>query len=138
MTPSPANEPVRRAGDVDAPALAQLLVRAWSAVGRSADPRDATERVTDALSTAEVWLVGFDAPRGVLVLEGDHVRDLWIDPPLCGHGIGSRLVALAQFRRPGGLHVEPLDDPDVRRFFARHGFVGDDDTSSVPVLRWRP
>lgn len=138
MTSSPADEPVRRAGDLDTPALVELLLRAWSAAGRPSDVQVATAHVTGALSTAEVWLVGFDRPRGLLVLEGDHVCDLWIEPALRGEGIGSRLVALAQLRRPGGLHVEPIDDPGVRRFFARHGFVGDDGSISEPVLRWRP
>lgn len=91
MSPSPADEPVRRAGPADVDALAGLLARAGF--------DDARARAEVAVAD-ETWVVGFDQLRGALVLDGDGIVELVVDPALQGQGIDSRLRALAELRRP--------------------------------------
>lgn len=139
MPPSPAEEPVRRAGTVDETALAELLARAWAAADASGavDPAAARQRAAKILEGAETWVVGFEQLRGVLVLDDDRISELWVDPALQGQGIGSRLVALAKLRRPAGVTVVPDEASDrLRAFFAAHDFEGA--SSGAGMLRWQP
>lgn len=133
MPPSPAEEPVRRAGTVDEAALAELLARAWAAASGAVDPAAARQRAAEILEGAETWVVGFEQLRGVLALDDDRISELWVDPALQGQGIGSRLVALAKLRRPAGVTVVPDEASDrLRAFFGAHDFEG------AGVLRWQP
>ncbi|HEU5082906.1 MAG TPA: GNAT family N-acetyltransferase [Acidimicrobiales bacterium] len=127
MAPSPADEPVRRAGAADVDAIAALLARG----GADAAPT----RAAEVVGGAETWVVGFDQVRGVVALRGDRIVELSVDPPLRGQGIGMRLVALAQLRRPAGVAVVPPDGARVSSFFRRAGFspAGDGD-----LLHWHP
>jgi len=118
---------VRRAGPADIDAVAALL-----ALGGI--PR-APERAAEVVGGAETWVVGFDQPRGVLALQGDRIVELSVDPPLRGQGIGTRLLALAQLRRPSGVAVvPPAGDGRVASFLHRAGFA----PSGKGVLRWQP
>jgi len=52
------------------------------------------------------------------------VDQLYVAPGWTAHGIGSRLIGLAQSRRPNGLDLYTFQvNRGARRFYERHGFV---------------
>ena len=74
----------------------------------------------------ELW-VAEDAEAGivaVLVLDGDWLDQLYVEPGLTGRGIGSALVEVAKRQRPSGLQLWAFQsNPRAVRFYERHGFV---------------
>jgi GNAT superfamily N-acetyltransferase len=97
----------------------------------------------------EVW-VADDAEAGivaVLVLDGEWLDQLYVEPGLTGRGIGSALVDLAKRERPSGLQLWAFQSNGrALRFYERHGFVeaertdGADNEERAPDVRlvWRP
>lgn len=92
---------VRRARPDDADEIAGVLLRSRVAsvpaipapVHSDAEVRDWIEEVV--LATREVWVADDDAVVGLLVLDGDWVDQLYVDPAHTNGGIGSALVAVA-------------------------------------------
>lgn len=97
----------------------------------------------------EVWVAA--APDGAIVammaLTPEMLDQLYVAPGWTGRGIGSRLLALAKARRPGGLDLYTFQvNAGARRFYERHGFVetargdGSGNEEGQPDLRyaWRP
>lgn len=155
----PASPPgpvaVRRATLADAPALADVHVRAW----RETYPGLLSEALLASLSVAEqesawreilrgpdaagAWLaehdravVGFvhvrapqdaDAPRPV------ELGMLYVLAEHHGGGVGHALVDAALGDRPAYLWVA-RDNPRARRFYARQGFAPDG--ASKRIERW--
>ncbi|GID91638.1 GNAT family N-acetyltransferase [Amorphoplanes digitatis] len=124
--------PVRRAGAEDGPAVADLLIRSRRAAAGAIPPSvhpDAEWRgwvATVVLVEQEVWLLdgAGGEPLAVLVLDGDWVGQLYVDPALTGRGLGSRLIELAKSLRPGGLQLWAFEtNSAAQRFYLRHGFV---------------
>jgi GNAT superfamily N-acetyltransferase len=78
---------------------------------------------TAVVPTRGTWLAEVDgAAVAVLVLFGDELDQLYVDPGWQGRGIGSDLVRLAQQRRPGGLALWTFQSNlGARRFYERHG-----------------
>ena len=54
-----------------------------------------------------VWIAEDDegSMRGLLVLDGDWLAQLYVDSTSTGRGIGSRLLDGARRERPGGLRL---------------------------------
>ncbi|WP_229789640.1 GNAT family N-acetyltransferase [Pilimelia terevasa] len=81
---------------------------------------------TVVIPEREVWLAE-DAdgrPLGVLVLDGEWVDQLYIEPAFTGMGLGSRLIQLAKSRRPAGLQLWTfVTNTAAQRFYLRHGFT---------------
>jgi GNAT superfamily N-acetyltransferase len=78
----------------------------------------------------EVWVIAPDERAvALLVLEGEWIDQLYVDPLWTGRGLGSTLIDLAK-----QLHPEHLDlwtfqsNTAARRFYERHGFVAIDTT----------
>lgn len=107
----------------------------------------------DQLREDEGWIDGLSLVAevdgevvGLLVLDGDDVDQLYVDPAMTGQGVGSRLLARAKAERPGGLELWTFQaNAGARRFYARHGFVeaartDGDNEERAPDLRlaWRP
>ena len=122
----------RRAGPDDAEAVAGVLVRSRrAAVGAIPPPvhpdAEALEWVTSVvIPEREVWLTEDTGrrPLAVLVLDGDWVDQLYVEPGFTGHGLGSRLLDLAKSRRPDGLQLWTFEtNTAAQRFYLRHGFV---------------
>jgi GNAT superfamily N-acetyltransferase len=61
---------------------------------------------------------------GILVLEGQWLHQLYVEPTTTGRGIGAGLVTLAQRERPDGLRLWTFAaNTAAQRFYERHGFV---------------
>jgi GNAT superfamily N-acetyltransferase len=99
--------------------------------------------------THEVWVATASdgAVVGMMSLAADMLDQLYVAPGWTGCGIGSRLVALAKARRPGGLDLYTFQvNLGARRFYERHGFAevargdGSGNEEGQPDLqyRWRP
>ena len=77
------------------------------------------------LPTRDVWVADSDgALVAMMVLEGDWIDQLYVDPAVTGRGLGSELVDLAKTQRPEGLQLWAFQS-NVRalRFYERQGFV---------------
>jgi ribosomal protein S18 acetylase RimI-like enzyme len=60
---------------------------------------------------------------GILVLKGDCIDQLYVDPTLTGRGIGAELLELAKRERPHGLRLWTfVSNGGAQRFYGRHGF----------------
>jgi GNAT superfamily N-acetyltransferase len=122
---------IRRAEAADAGAVADVWLRSRHAavpavpapVHSDADVRRWFASVV--VPSRETWLAEADgATVAVLVLDGDEVDQLYVDPGWQGRGIGSELLRLAQERRAGGLALWTFQSNlAARRFYERHGFV---------------
>ena len=82
-----------------------------------------------------------------LVLDGEWVDQLYVDPPWFGRGVGSALLARAQARRPAGLQLWAFESNHrAHRFYERHGFVlaeqtdgaGNEERAPDRRYRWLP
>ncbi|WP_203779053.1 GNAT family N-acetyltransferase [Actinoplanes philippinensis] len=145
----------RRAEPVDAPAVADLLIRSRRGAGDAIPPpAHSDDEVRGWVATVvvperEVWLT--EDPDGralaVLVLDDDGIDQLYVDPSATGRGLGSRLVELAKSRRPGGLQLWTFaSNVRAQRFYLRHGFIeaettdGSGNEEKAPDIRyvWKP
>jgi GNAT superfamily N-acetyltransferase len=84
---------------------------------------------------------------GVLVLDGDQIDQLFVDPNRTGRGLGSLLLDRAKAVRPYGLWLWVfVTNEGARRLYARHGFVeseptdGTENEEGSPAVRctWSP
>ncbi|MEW2525083.1 GNAT family N-acetyltransferase [Streptomyces sp. NPDC047071] len=83
---------------------------------------------------------------GMMVLDGEQLGQLYLDPAWRGCGIGDRFVALAKERSPDGLTLWTFQvNAPARRFYERHGFTATrwtdgDNEEGEPDVRydWRP
>ncbi|MEV6117980.1 GNAT family N-acetyltransferase [Streptomyces sp. NPDC052109] len=84
---------------------------------------------------------------GLMVLDGELLSQLYLDPEWRGRGIGDRFVALAKERSPGGLTLWTFQvNKPAHRFYERHGFTaveftdGSGNEEREPDVRyvWRP
>ncbi len=98
-------------GAISGPVHSDEEVRQWFAT-----------RVTQEL---DLW-VAESGPTmvGLLVLDGEWIDQLYVDPAYLGRGIGSRLLELAKRERPGRLRLWTfVSNEPAQRFYERHGFV---------------
>jgi len=126
--------PIRRAVPDEAGAVTDLWLRAreaGAAAGTIPPPAHSAEEVRDhfashVLPNAEVWVAEDDSARiaGVLVLDGEWLDQLYVDPERTGGGIGSTLLRFAQRGRPEGLRLWTfVANTGAQRFYERHGFA---------------
>jgi GNAT superfamily N-acetyltransferase len=141
----------RRAGLEDAAAIADLLIRSRrAAIGAipaavHSDGDTLMWITTTVVPEREVWLMEDVDGRllAVLVLDGDWVDQLYVDPAFTGKGLGSRLIELAKSRRPAGLQLWTFStNTGAQRFYLRHGFVvagttdGSANEENAPAIRF--
>jgi ribosomal protein S18 acetylase RimI-like enzyme len=145
---------IRRATDADAVDLADLFwtVREESVPGipMIVHPRQSVLPFVREvlLREFEVWvaqveerLVGFLA-----LMPPDQLGHLYLSGEHTGHGLGSRLLAVAKQRFPEGIQLYAFQsNTQALRFYERHGFVPvawseDDNEEGAPDVRleWRP
>jgi GNAT superfamily N-acetyltransferase len=98
------------------------------------------------LPTKEVWVVADGAALlGLLVLEGEWIDQLYVDPDHVGRGHGAALMEVAKRARPSGLKLWTFEsNVRARNFYERHGFVptgattGDNEEGAPDVsYEWR-
>jgi GNAT superfamily N-acetyltransferase len=124
---------IRRGGARDARAAADLYLRARQAALRAGSIPAGVHDDDDVrgyfashiVEDCELWLAEQDgALAGILVLEGDFVDQLYVEPGLTGRGVGSALLAVATRERPQGLRLWTFQsNAGARRFYERHGFA---------------
>src|SRR3954464_4271680 len=98
------NVTIRRGGVADARAASELWLAARkAALGAIPAPVHDNDDVRDwfrshVVRTCELWVADDDLGRlvAILVLDDDWVDQLYVDPKKTGHGIGSRLLAVAK------------------------------------------
>ena len=97
----------------------------------------------------ELWIAADAAGRviGLMVLDGDFVEQLYVDPAHTRAGVGSHLLAVAKSLRPRGLQLWAFQSNEgARRFYERAGFIAVDWTDGAnneeraPDVRyvWQP
>jgi GNAT superfamily N-acetyltransferase len=124
---------IRRGGAEDARAAADLYLRAREAALRAGSIPAGVHDDDDVrgyfashiVEHCELWVAEQDgALAGILVLDGEFVDQLYVDPGLTGRGTGSALLAVAKRERPQGLRLWTFQaNAGARRFYERHGFV---------------
>jgi GNAT superfamily N-acetyltransferase len=145
---------IRPARAEDAAGIADVYVASFAATyefPRAHSDADTRRWIAEVLLTSrEVW-VATTANLGPIVammaLTDEMVDQLYVAPGWTGQGIGSRLIGLAQSRRPNGLDLYTFQvNRSARRFYERHGFVevassdGSQNEERQPDVRyaWRP
>jgi ribosomal protein S18 acetylase RimI-like enzyme len=129
----PEPEPViRRATTADVSGAAEVYLRARHAAvptipALAHDDDDVRGWFRDVVvAERELWVAegGSGAVVGILVLDGDHLDQLYVEPGLTGRGIGSTLLSEAKRVRPRGLQLWAFQsNGGALRFYERHGFV---------------
>jgi GNAT superfamily N-acetyltransferase len=88
-------------------------------------------------SDTEVWVAEdqSDTVVGILVLDGQWLDQLYVEPTRTGHGIGAGLVELAKRERPEGLQLWTFkSNAGARRFYERSPSAGS--VRRPPAPRW--
>jgi GNAT superfamily N-acetyltransferase len=124
---------IRRGRADDARAAADLYLRARAAAldagsipaGVHDDDDVRGYFASRIVEECELWVAEQDAAlAGILVLDGEFVDQLYVEPGLTGHGIGSALLAVAKRERPHDLRLWTFQtNIGAQRFYERHGFV---------------
>jgi len=123
---------VRRGTAADAGEEAELYLRARRAALGAIPPLahgdDDVRRwfATRVVEELELWVAEDDAGAlaGLLVLSGDWLDQLYVDPSRTGQGIGTQLLEVARRERPGGLRLWTFQsNAGAQRFYERRGFT---------------
>ena len=144
---------LRRAHPAEAGELAALWLRSRAAAAPSIPPtvhgdEEVHRWFEDVLiPSCEVWIVDRQGEAiALMVLNGDWIDQLYVDPASTGRGIGGTLLEHAMSRRPTGLRLWTFEaNRGARRFYESHGFVatvstvGDNEERTPDVCyEWRP
>ncbi|MGP0037968.1 MAG: N-acetyltransferase family protein [Solirubrobacteraceae bacterium] len=124
---------IRRAVVADADSASDLYVHARRAAAETGSvplPAHSDDEVAGwieqvVIPKLECWLAQTPGGQvvGILVLRGDWIDQLYVDPDLTGRGIGVGLLDLAKRERPHGLRLWTFVSNDgAQRFYERHGF----------------
>ncbi|WP_320775883.1 GNAT family N-acetyltransferase [Streptomyces sp. CRN 30] len=147
------NAVIRRAVASDAAAVADVWLRAFAAALPGVRRAHTDDQVRSwfrevVVPGQETWVATIDGSvAGMMVLDGEDLEQLYLDPDRQGRGIGGRLLHLAKQRRPAGLALWTFQiNESARRFYERHGFIAAEFTDGhrneerEPDVRyvWRP
>ncbi|MFI1361530.1 GNAT family N-acetyltransferase [Streptomyces griseochromogenes] len=121
---------LRRAAGPDSAAVADVWLRSYTAALPTVVRAHSDDEVRHyfrevVVPSQETWVAEADgAVVGMMVLDGDMLSQLYLDPDWRGRGIGDRFVALAKERCPDGLGLWTFQvNTPAHRFYERHGFV---------------
>ncbi|MEX2985681.1 GNAT family N-acetyltransferase [Streptomyces sp. C36] len=81
----------------------------------------------------ETWVaVAENRVVGVLVLNGRELKQLYLDPPWRGRGLGDRFMSLTKQHPPDGLALWTFQvNKSAQRFYERHGFIAVERTDGL-------
>jgi putative acetyltransferase len=118
---------IRRGTPADVPRALEIWRAAVDATHSFLSVEDRAEIDTmvarDFLPKAELWLAvdAADRATGFLVMDGDMIDALFVDPAMHGQGIGTRLLDHALSL--GAVRVEASEQADnALPFYLAHGF----------------
>jgi GNAT superfamily N-acetyltransferase len=142
---------VRQAKAEEATDVAEILLRS-----RHANEPDIPKLVhsdhevrewvaTVLMNQCEVWVAEADGEiAGMMALREDWIEQMYVAPGHTSRGIGAKLIAIAQDRRPTGLQLWTFEaNRRAQRFYERHGFVavertdGSGNEEGAPDVRYR-
>jgi GNAT superfamily N-acetyltransferase len=96
------------------------------------------------MPSAEVWVAEVDETvTGVLVLNGNWIEQLYVDPDWTNQGLGTALVERAKAERPAALDLWTFkSNRGAQRFYQRHGFravggTNGDNEEGEPDIHYR-
>jgi ribosomal protein S18 acetylase RimI-like enzyme len=124
---------LRRAVAGDAESVSDLYVRsrrAGAETGSIPPPVHADDEVAGwirhvVIPKLECWVAQTSQGQvvGILVLRGEWIDQLYVDPDLTGRGIGAELLDLAKRERPRGLRLWTfVSNERAQCFYERYGF----------------
>ena len=121
---------VRRAEQADYGTATEVLLRSRHASVPAIPPLvhldEEVKRhfVATVMPFAEVWVAEVDdAVSGVLVLNGNWIEQLYVDPDWTNQGLGTALIERAKAERPEALDLWTFkSNRGAQRFYERHGF----------------
>lgn len=130
---------IRRAHPTEADSLAALWIRSRAASVPVIPPTIHTDDQVRrwfnevVLPTCDVWVAEIQGEAlALMVLNGDWIDQLYVDPGSTRGGIGSRLLDQAKRQRPHGLKLWTFQSNlDARRFYEERGFVATAVTTGV-------
>ncbi|MFJ5777192.1 GNAT family N-acetyltransferase [Streptomyces sp. NPDC093094] len=153
MVPGPGDVTLRRAVAADADAVADVYLRSFDTalptVRRAHSDDEVRAYLRDVVVPGhETWVAEAEGVVvGLMVLDGEQLSQLYLDPGWRGRGIGDRFLALAKERAPRGLSLWTFQvNGPAHRFYERHGFRaaertdGSGNEEREPDVRyeWRP
>lgn len=121
---------LRRAEDSDARPAADVWLRSFAAAlptvrcaHDEAEVHDWFARVL--VPRYETWVaVTGNSVVGLMVLNGQELKQLYLDPAWRGQRLGDRFMALAKEQQPDGLTLWTFQvNTSAHRFYERHGFI---------------
>ncbi|MCS5686153.1 MAG: GNAT family N-acetyltransferase [Acidimicrobiales bacterium] len=121
---------VRRAEKADHRTATEVLLRSRHASVPAIPPLVHSDEefkrhfVGTVMPSAEVWVAEVDETvSGVLVLNGNWIEQLYVDPDWTNQGLGTALVERAKAERPEALDLWTFkSNRGAQRFYERHGF----------------
>jgi ribosomal protein S18 acetylase RimI-like enzyme len=143
---------IRRAVPADATAVADVYLAAFKSTYdfplAHTDEECRGWLAEEVVPLMETWVAEVGGRVVAMMVLDDHgIGHLYVDPAWHRQGIGSRLMALAKQRRPGGLELYTFQVNDrARRFYEGHGFVvamlgdgsGNEEGQPDVLYRWQP
>jgi 8-oxo-dGTP pyrophosphatase MutT (NUDIX family)/GNAT superfamily N-acetyltransferase len=87
----------------------------------------------DVIGHTDTWVAELDGTIvGFVVVDGQWVEHLYLDPAWMGRGLGDQLLACALQRATGDVRLWTFQANDpARRFYERHGFVAEEFTDGA-------
>lgn len=123
---------IRRGARSDAEAVAELYLRARKAAAKAGSvpalvhtDADVREWMSNhVIAKLSVWIAEASGRAvGMLVLDGEWIDQLYVDPLLTGRGIGTRLLDVAKQQSSHDLRLWTFaSNAGAQRFYERHGF----------------
>ncbi|MER6217060.1 GNAT family N-acetyltransferase [Streptomyces sp. NPDC001674] len=121
---------LRRAEGADALAAANVWLRSFAAALPTVRCAHTDDEIRSWFSTVlvpqhETWVAtAANTVVGVMVLKGAELKQLYIDPPWRGRGLGDQFIDVAKQRQPDGLTLWTFQvNTSAQRFYQRHGFT---------------
>ncbi|MFJ3883198.1 GNAT family N-acetyltransferase [Streptomyces sp. NPDC090077] len=126
---------LRRAVDTDAHAAAEVWLRSFAQALPTVRCAHSDHEIRDWFAKVlvpqqETWVaVAENTVVGVMVLKGEELKQLYLDPAWRGQGLGDRFTALAKRQQPDGLTLWTFQaNTSAQGFYERHGFTAVEQT----------